>query len=186
MAQAYPPQPGIIRFVAGEIGQWKVDSIAPVSGETLDPAPFLMVTTAPTVHPARWALKGAISNLRYTRRHEREVLTGRQSGLGRSEARRAALLPITKTDAWWALAQDERQAIYDRSKHTPIGLDYLPAIARRLHHSRDFGEPFDFLTWFEYAPEHEAAFDALLTRLRATEEWTYVAREVDIRMSWVG
>jgi len=61
-------------------------------------------------------------------------------------------------------------------------LRYLPAVARRLHHSRDLGEPFDFLTWFEYAPEHSAAFEELVVRLRASEEWKYVDREVDIRL----
>jgi hypothetical protein len=40
-------------------------------------------------------------------------------------------------------------------------MEYLPAVARRLHHSRELGEPFDFLTWFEYAPEHADAFEEL-------------------------
>lgn len=62
-------------------------------------------------------------------------------------------------------------------------MNYLPAIARRLHHSRDLREPFDFLTWFEFAPEHEADFEALLSNLRATREWTFVEREVDIRLT---
>jgi hypothetical protein len=44
------------------------------------------------------------------------------------------------------------------------------------------GEPFDFLTWFEFAPEHTQAFEALLERLRATREWNFVEREVDIRL----
>lgn len=55
-------------------------------------------------------------------------------------------------------------------------------MARRLHHSRDLGEPFDFLTWFEYAPQHTAAFEELVSELRATEEWKFVEREVDIRL----
>src|SRR2546428_7160638 len=36
--------------------------------------------------------------------------------------------------------------------YTTLFRSYLPAIARRLYHCRDLGEPFDFLTWFEYAP----------------------------------
>jgi hypothetical protein len=63
------------------------------------------------------------------------------------------------------------------------GLPYLPAIARRLHHGRDSGEPFDFLTWFEYAPGDADAFEELVGRLRSTEEWSYVEREVDIRLT---
>ncbi len=134
--------------------------------------------------PAAWILRGCISNARYATRAEVNMLTARQAGLGREQAACAALIPIRKTEAWWALAQDERRAIFEeQSRHTAIGLEYLPAIARRLHHSRDLGEPFDFLTWFEYAPEHASAFDALLARLRATREWDYVDREVDIRLT---
>jgi hypothetical protein len=62
------------------------------------------------------------------------------------------------------------------------GLGYLPAIARRLHHSRDLGQPFDFITWFEYAPSATEAFEELVARLRATDEWVHVEREVDIRL----
>ncbi|MFX6201819.1 chlorite dismutase family protein, partial [Acinetobacter baumannii] len=82
-----------------------------------------------------------------------------QQGLGRPEARCAALIPIRKNPAWWALAQDERRAILEeQSHHIAIGLEYLPPIARRLYHARELGQPFDFLTWFEYAPEHAEAF----------------------------
>jgi len=85
------------------------------------------------------------------------------------------------------LAQDERRAIFEeQSRHIGVGLEYLPAVARRLHHSRELGEPFDFLTWFEYAPEHSESFEELVRRLRDTEEWRYVDREVDIRLTRVG
>jgi hypothetical protein len=93
------------------------------------------------------------------------------------------LIPIRKSAAWWDLAQDERRAIFEeQSRHTAIGLDYLPGVARQLYHCRDLAEPFDFLTWFEYAPEHSAGFEQLVTRLRATPEWRYVEREVDLRL----
>lgn len=62
-------------------------------------------------------------------------------------------------------------------------MKYLPAIARRLYQSRDLGEPFDFLTYFEYAPEHSTMFEELVAMLRETEEWKYVEREVDVRLS---
>ena len=71
----------------------------------------------------------------------------------------------------------------EQSHHIAIGLDYLPAVARRLHHSRDLGEPFDFLTWFEFAADDEAQFDHMLERLRATPEWRYVDREVEVRLT---
>ena len=99
---------------------------------------------------------------------------------------RAALIPIRKSAAWWALPQDERREVFEaQSRHIAIGLKYLPAVARRLHHCRDLGpdEPFDFLTWFEYAPSDSAAFEELVQTLRASPEWEYVDREVDIRLT---
>ncbi|RLT43191.1 MAG: chlorite dismutase [Chloroflexi bacterium] len=91
---------------------------------------------------------------------------------------------VSSHDATWALTQDERRAIFeDRSAHIARSMPHLPAIARRLHHGRDLGEPFDFLTWFEFAPADAAAFEELLGQLRATEEWRYVDREVDVRVT---
>jgi hypothetical protein len=82
------------------------------------------------------------------------------------------------------LAQDERRAIFEeQSRHIAIGMEYLPPVARRLHHCRELGEPFDVLTWFEYAPEHATDFENLVRRLRETREWSFVDREVDIRLS---
>lgn len=77
-----------------------------------------------------------------------------------------------------------RKIFEEQSSHVKIGLRYLPAVARRLHHCRDLGEnePFDFLTWFEYAPADEAAFDQLASALRSSVEWEYVDREIDIRL----
>ena len=70
----------------------------------------------------------------------------------------------------------------EESRHISIGLEYLPGVARRLYHCREFGESFDFLTWFEYPPSESGAFERLVERLRATREWHYVNRELDIRL----
>jgi hypothetical protein len=116
---------------------------------------------------------------------KRSAYPAKQPSLGRPEATCAALIPIRKTASWWSLAQDDRRRIFEeRSNHVKTGLKYLPAVARRLHHCRDLGEnePFDFLTWFEYAPSDSGAFDELVTELRASAEWNYVEREVDIRL----
>lgn len=132
---------------------------------------------------ATWALRGVVSHQRYATKREHDELSARSPRLGRREASLGALIPIKKSPEWWALSQDERRAIVEeQSSHIAIGLKYLPAVARRLHHSRDLGEPFDFLTWFEFAPAEEAGFDELVAMLRATEEWTFVEREVDIRL----
>ena len=129
-------------------------------------------------------MRGVTSNERYVSRIEHDALVTKQERLGRAASTRAALIPITKSERWWELPQDERRGIFEeRSHHVAIGLEHLPAIARRLHHGRDLGEPFDFLTWFEFAPADAPGFEELLRRLRETEEWAYVEREVDIRLS---
>lgn len=179
-------QPGHSWFVGGTVGPWQVCAMRTVVGEGLDAVPRLARLEEPPAPGAGWGLAGVSSHLRYTSRDERGELARLQEGLGRPWARRAALIPIRKSDAWWALAQDERLGIYRQSQHTAIGMGYLPAIARKLFHSRDLGEPFDFLTWFEFAAEDEPAFDALVERLRATVEWAHVTREVDIRLAWAG
>jgi chlorite dismutase len=181
------PAPLTVSFAGGATGLWRIDSIAPVRGDTLPAAPRLAVVEdlkASTPDDSIWKLRGVTSNTRYTKRDEVNALVAIQAPLMRTEATCAALIPIRKTQAWWDLAQDERRAIFEeQSRHIAIGLDYLPGVARRLHHSRELGEHFDFLTWFEYAPEHAAAFENMVRRLRDTAEWRYVDREVDVRLS---
>ncbi len=173
-------------FAGGEVGQWRVEGVEAVTGPPLPNVLRLAIFdgTHPDDAGATWAMRGLASNARYTRRDEQQTLAARQAGLGRPEATRAALIPISKSEAWWALAQDERREVFEEtSHHIAIGLEYLPAIARRLYHGHDLDEPFDFLTWFEYAPEDAPAFENLVARLRATREWEYVQREVDIRLA---
>jgi hypothetical protein len=177
-----------VAFVAGPTGPWAVARAETIAGAALPSAAGLTVlegsaATAGAPPGAAWVLRGVTSNERYVTRREHDALAARQAPLGRPAATRAALIPITKSEAWWDLAQDERRRILeDRARHIATGLEYLPAIARRLHHGRDLGEPFDFLTWFEFAPADATAFDELVARLRATEEWRYVEREIDIRL----
>lgn len=175
----------VTRFTAGNAGQWRVTAITAVLGATLPVAGFLDISNAGDATDGSWHLRGTASNLRYTTAEERRQLQAKQEGLGRPGSIRAALIPIRKSAAWWAMAQDERRAVYEQGSHLPIGLDYLPGVARKLYHSRDLGEDFDFLTWFEFSPEDEAAFDHMLDRLRSCTEWNYVDREVDIRLTRV-
>jgi hypothetical protein len=175
-------------FVGGTRGAWRVTAMRGVIGASLAAADYLDIRHglplgAATPPGTVWQLQGLVSNVRYAERDELAALAAKQQAPGRIEATCAALIPIRKSAAWWALSQDERRAIFEEtSHHNAIGMDYLPAIARRLHHCRDIGEPFDFLTWFEYAPEHAREFEALVAALRATPEWDYVEREVDIRL----
>ncbi len=170
-------------FAGASSGTWRVLSVAPVIGETLPSVEWLAIgEVAPP--EAAWFLRGVRSNARYLERREKIALDLASPPLDRSQATRAALIPIKKSAAWWDLPQDERRAIFEeRSHHIAACMRFMPAVARRLYHSRDLGEPFDFLTWFEYAPEHADLFEELVRMLRATEEWNWVDREVDVRLT---
>jgi chlorite dismutase len=155
-----------------------------VTGEGLPSAPRLSVRETAGGDGAVWTLSGVASHTRYTERLEKESLASVQQPLGRPEATLAVLIPMSKSARWWDLAQDERRSIFEaQSRHIETGRAYLPDIARKLYHCRELGEPFDFLTWFEFAPDYERRFDELLDRLRASEEWRYVEREVEIRLA---
>jgi hypothetical protein len=177
----------LFTFVGGDAGPWEVVSIRTPIGDGLEAVDRVRVVSGevPKEKGSGWRLRGVTSHERYVTRAEKTTLVALQPELGRPEATAAALIPIRKSAAWWALTQDERRAIFEEtSAHIRIGLDYLPAVARRLHHCRDLAEsaPFDFLTWFEFAPGDAVAFDELLRRLRETPEWRYVEREVDVRL----
>lgn len=189
MSAATPSIARLFSFIGGNSGPWRVDRMQCVTGEPVSAASRVCVVAGPVAQPplgASWLLRGITSNERYVVREEKVALVSKQESLGREASTRAALIPIRKNATWWALPQDERREIFEaQSRHIAIGLKYLPAVARRLHHCRDLGpdEPFDFLTWFEYAPSDSAAFDELVHALRASPEWQYVEREVDIRLS---
>jgi chlorite dismutase len=178
----------LFTFVGGDAGIWRVARMETILGEPIPDAKKLDIIPGSAVldhRQASWVLRGITSNERYVVRDEKDQLVAKQAGLGRPEATHTALIPIRKNAAWWSLSQDERRTVFEeQSKHVKIGLEYLPAVARRLHHCRDLGEnaPFDFLTWFDYAPGSEAAFNRLVTEMRASEEWKYVDREIDIRL----
>ena len=181
------PAPAPVAYVGGASGAWAIERVEAVRGAPLDPAPRLAVLGGGDPLPVAagaWTLRGVTSHLRYATGAERAELSLRSPPLGRPEATCAALIPIRKSARWWGLAQDERRAILgERSHHIAIGLEYTPAVARQLAHCRDLGEPWDFLTWFEFAPDAADAFGQLLARLRASEEWRHVEREAEVRLT---
>lgn len=189
MTATAPSIPRLFSFIGSDAGAWRVEQIRCVAGEPIAAARAITVVPGAVAQPpagASWLLRGITSNERYVEREEKTALLAKQEGLGRAASTCAALIPIRKNAAWWALTQDERRRVFEaQSRHIEIGLKYLPAVARRLHHCRDLGpdEPFDFLTWFEYAPSDSAIFDELLQALRASPEWAYVDRESDIRLA---
>ncbi|MFQ3576898.1 MAG: chlorite dismutase family protein [Cytophagales bacterium] len=173
-------------FVAGNSGEWTILSIQTQKGsQTLNSAYMISVLPANNLYnDYTWKLNGFTSNIRYAEKKEIEELKSVQEDLGRLDSKRSAIIPIKKNAEWWSLGQDERRKIFEEdSHHTAIGLKYLPAIARKLYHSRDLGEPFDFITRFEYAEKDSQAFEDLVGKLRETIEWTYITDEIDIRLS---
>jgi hypothetical protein len=179
----------LFAFIGGNTGLWRVLGTETLAGEALPEVKRLDIVSGANIDidaNTGWLLRGITSNERYVGRDEKNELVAKQQGLGRPEATRAALIPIRKHADWWTLCQDERRRVLEEySHHIKIGLRYLPAVARRLHHCRDLSEnePFDFITWFEFAPAYEADFNQLIAELRASEEWKYVEREVDIRLA---
>lgn len=175
-----------VTFSGGQNGEWEVIRVDSVTGDSLPLSQRMSRITGVaelSKDNNEWILRGVTSNVRYAERHEKNQLVAKQAGLGRKEATLGALIPIKKSAEWWNLTQEERRQIFEaKSHHTEEGLKYLPAIARQLYHCHDLGEPFDFLTWFEYAEEHADEFEKLVDYLRKTEEWAYVDREVDIRV----
>lgn len=173
-------------FIGGKQGTWRVIDVRGLIGPSLELVERVNVVNdvvAQLPLDSSWVLQSFSSNIRYATRDEVNVLRAVQPMLNRSSAVCAVLIPIKKSVQWWEMAQDERREIFEsESHHTAVGLEYLPGVARRLLHCRDIGEPFDFLTWFEFAPEHSKAFDELLLRMRASKEWEFVEREVEVRL----
>jgi len=188
--EADPSRRNVTMFAGGMGGTWHVERMQALVGPPLQAVSRVAVLESKHgsgAGSATWRLHGVTSYERYVNRGERAALAAHQAVLGRPEATRAALIPIRKSASWWNLTPDVRRTIFEEdSHHIATGLKYLPAIARRLYHCRELGEPFDFLTWFEYTPSDAGTFDELVDVLRGTEEWTYVEREVDMRLVKVG
>jgi hypothetical protein len=104
----------------------------------------------------------------------------------------AVVIPMRKSDAWWALAHDERSVHFEKMEgkkgHTAVGVSYLDRIHRKLYHTRYAVETrdHDFITYFEFDRAQTDDFKRLLAALRDTEqnpEWKYVDREYEIWMT---
>ncbi|HET9957688.1 MAG TPA: hypothetical protein VFQ61_24490 [Polyangiaceae bacterium] len=136
-------------------------------------------------------LCGVTQHVLYTSAAEREILTrtsAKESGPW------AVLIPIRKSAAWWALAQDQRLALFHARRadgsdqvgtghprsgtdggtesgtergHYSVGARYAHRIYRRLYHARYLTDgAWDFLTYFEFPDGERATFEALLADLR--------------------
>jgi hypothetical protein len=180
---------------------YRVDHIVAVRGEagvTLKPGSTLVriETAAKLAVPAganspTLLLQGVPQHLEYMSRAQRDKLSSRPE-FRPSKDTVAVIIPIRKSDAWWALAHDERSIHFQQTEgkkgHTAIGADYVDRIHRKLYHTRYAVETrdHDFITYFEFERAQTDDFKRLLAGLRDTEknpEWKYVDREYEIWMT---
>ena len=185
-ARALEPLPaaggGVLRT------DYEVEAVQPVRGDgvasvepgqvwaRLERPAALAVPDAPFI--------GATQHLVYTDAASRGELTQLSRG---PSGPIAVLIPICKSAAWWALAQEERQAHFTHGRqpgHTALGRPFAARIYRRLYHARYLpGSSWDFLTYFEFPESERPAFLELLGILRDPEqnpEWAFVERELEI------
>jgi hypothetical protein len=197
MPPARLPQTTWVRFgtglhpaEAGEIvDQYRVEAVSTVRGAPLggiEPgARFFRVESSAGPPAGEGDLVGATQHLGYTRaRERRELLSGPAAGPDSL----AVVIPITKSEAWWALAHDERDRLFrgqgERDGHVNVGRPYAPRLFRKLYHGRGISQAgWDFLTYFEFEPNGVEDFRALVAGLRDPErnpEWREVVRESEI------
>jgi hypothetical protein len=132
-------------------------------------------------------LIGVVQHLGYTEAERKRDLAAQSAS---ESGPCAVLIPIAKSAAWWALAQDERLALLRAGRgegHFAIGARYASRIYRRLLHCRYLPQSrWDFLTYFEFPEAQAPVFRELLQVLRDTErnpEWGYVEHETEIWMT---
>src|SRR6266852_1061628 len=107
-------QPLAVTFTAGWSGDWRIERITAVAGESLPAATHLSLgNETPDQGKSSWRLRGIVSNTRYTTAAELKRLNAVSPPLGRPEAACAALIPIRKSAAWWSIAQDERRVLFE-------------------------------------------------------------------------
>jgi hypothetical protein len=174
------------------IDRYEITDVRPVIGSVPDLA--LSARTITRVESPRQLL-GAPGNLAgvtghvvYTVASVRRELVAVSSG---ESGPVAVLIPIAKSAAWWAMAQDERIARFHAQGsargHFAIGTSYASRIFRRLYHARYLPEAeWDFLTYFEFPRAQMPTFRALLAELRDPQlnpEWAFVERELEIWMT---
>ena len=178
------PTPAALR-----ITRYAVDRVNPVRGRALEGvAPGARLTRIESEErpgaPGA-PLTGVTTHLVYTSAAARRELTVSPAP---ESGPTAVLIPISKSAAWWALAQDERQAHFERAAgHLSVGLPYSDRIFRRLYHARHLpGAVWDVLTYFEFPRDRTEEFESLLAGLRDPQknpEWSFVERETEVWMT---
>lgn len=177
----------------GRVTRYRVDAVEPRvgAGVGVGAGATLVRIEAPGPQPlpaTSFLVTGVVQHVLYTDADTRQSLAAMSAG---ERGPRAVLIPIAKSEAWWALAQDQRDRHFrrttERPGHVEIGTRYAPAIFRRLYQARfQPGSEWDFLTYFEMHESDEPAFRQMLSELRdprLNPEWSFVERECEIWMT---
>ena len=138
-----------------------------------------------------YAIEGALRSPIYTSStlHEFAYKPAGQRRPGR-QSPVAMVLPISKSQGWWQRDALERHAFFyphvdpttgcAAPGHARAAEEGIAVLYRRLFHNPDGYErpgEYDFITYFECAPEHVATFDRVHAALRDTSknpEWRFV------------
>ena len=187
----------------GTVTHYTIRQVVPVRGIACNLTRGWSVVRLDSPRPLRLGVKGpknvpvnqffgVAQHSHYTSNQHRELLDRTSlPELTASENTIAVLIPIRKSEEWWRLAQDQRQAYFEKTGswegHTAIGLKFADRIFRRLYHSRYLGMQldYDFLTYFEFEEKYQRDFGALLSQLRDTRlnpEWKFVDKEFEVWM----
>jgi hypothetical protein len=171
-----------------KVDRYRVDSVRALRGAPpngIAPGAKLVRLESMVELPAGGGnLIGVTQHLVYTRASERPALV---TSAPPGPDAMVVVIVLSKTDAWWQLAQDERDALFrgaGKPGHVELGLPSARTLVRKLYHCRSLpGAGYDFVTYFEFAPAERPQFEALLAALRDPEqnpEWAYVERETEI------
>jgi len=173
------------------VDRYRVEAVTTLRGAPLrgikPGMPFQRLESTLELPAGDGELIGVTQHLLYTRAAERpDLVTTASPGADAI----CVVIPLTKSEAWWQLGFDERDAMFrgaTRPGHVEVGLPYARSIVRKLYHSRPLsGTSFDFVTYFEFFPADRPRFEALLAGLRDPErnpEWSFVERECELWLS---
>lgn len=197
----------LVTDLKGNIDRYTIKEVVPVIGEVptnlMQSKNVLRIETSVPFSEEAMSLgdtlaiqfHGIRQHLHYTSEAQRQELSrDARPEVEPSDHTTAVLIPIGKSEDWWKLSQDQRQAYFQKSDthpgHTAIGLKYVDRVFRKLYHSRYLNAAlgYDFLTYFEFEDAHADDFKTLLAELRDTKinpEWAYVNREFEIWMTKV-
>ncbi len=178
----------------GRVNHYRIDTVEGRAGAVVGGlAPGMTMVRLEAPQPQApveggFVAVGVVQHVAYTDADRRRALAAVSAA---ERGPRAVLIPIAKADAWWAMAQDERDAFFrqapDRPGHIEIGARHAAAIYRRLYQARYLpGSQWDFLTYFEFTDQDVGAFRELLAALRdpvLNPEWRFVERETEIWMT---